>query len=157
MRKGLYMELKQNETLVEFDRLNRQIDELYYEIAAKQGLSESAYSILQAVLVLGEGCTQTDIYRYSWMNKQTVNSSVKRLNQDGLITFVHGSGREKKIFFTDIGKEVVNEKLLPFEQAESCVFDEMTAEEQAEILRLTNKYLTAFREKVKEIAKRKEK
>jgi len=145
------MELKQNSTLVEFDRLNRQIDELYREIAAEQGLSESAYSILQAVLILGDGCTQTDIYRYSWMNKQTVNSSVKRLKQDGIIKFLPGSGREQRIFLTEAGERLVSEKIMPIEQAESSVFDEMTDEEQAEILRLTNKYLTSFRKRVRKI------
>jgi len=150
------MKLIQNETLVEFDRLSRQIDELYYEIAVKQGLSESAYSILQAILILGDGCTKTEIYKYSWLNKQTVNSSVKRLKQNGLIAFKSGSGREQRIYLTSEGQRVVNEKILPIEQAESSVFDEMTKEEQSEILRLTNKYLTTFRKKVKLITEGKE-
>ena len=145
------MTFRQNETLIEFDHLNSQINELYYEIAARQGLSESAYSILQAILVLEDGCTQTDIYRYSGLNKQTVNSSVKRLKQDGRITFQPGSGREQKIFLTEAGERLVAEKILPIGQAESSVFDEMTKEEQAEILRLVNKYLTSFRAKVQKI------
>lgn len=145
------MKLEQNKTLVEFDRLNRQIDELYYEIAAKQGLSESAYAILQAILVLGDGCTQTEIYRYSELNKQTVNSSVRRLREDGLIAVQPGSGREQKLSLTKAGETLVTGKILPIEQAESAVFDAMTAEEQAEILRLTDKYLAMFRAKVREI------
>jgi len=145
------MRLKQNETLVEFDRLTGQINDFYYEIAKKQGLSESAYSILQAVLVLGDGCTQTEIYRHSWLNKQTVNSSVKRLKQDGLIELRQGSGREQKIYLTESGEKLVKEKILPLEQAESSVFDEMSAEEQAEMLRLTENYLTSFKAKVKRI------
>jgi len=149
------MQLKQNETLAEFDRLERQIDELYYELAAAQGLSESAYAIFQALLVLGDGCTQTDIYKYSWLNKQTVNSSVKRLKEKGFIAFRAGNGREQRIFLTEDGENLVAEKILPYERAENEVFDEMTKEEQREILRLTNKYLTSFRDKVKEIEKRK--
>jgi len=147
------MKLQQNKTLKEFDKLNGQIEELYYEIAARQELSESAYAILQAILVLGDGCTQTEIYRYSELNKQTVNSSVRRLKEDGLIALQAGSGRELKIFLTEAGERLVIEKILPIEQAESAVFDEMTQEEQAEIIRLTNKYLTAFRQKVEEIMK----
>jgi len=98
----------------------------------------------------------SQIYRYSDLNKQTVNSSVKRLKQDGLITFQQGNGREQKIFLTETGEKQVGEKILPIEQAESSVFDEMTKEEQAEILRLTRKYLTSFREKIKALAQEKE-
>lgn len=150
------MTFHKNATLTEFERLNSQINELYYEIAVSQGLSESAYSIFQAILTLGNGCTQTDIYRYSGMNKQTVNSSVKRLKQDGWITLQPGNGRELKIFLTESGEKLVTGKILPIEQAESAVFDEMTKEEQTEILRLVNKYLTSFRDKVRKLAEEQE-
>lgn len=145
------MKFKKNSTLLEFERLNSQINELYYEIAVSQGLSESAYAILEAILTIGDGCTQTEIFRYSGLNKQTVNSSVKRLKQDGWITFQPGNGRELKIFLTERGERLVTEKILPIEQAESSVFDEMTEQEQAEILRLVNKYLSSYRDKVKKI------
>ena len=57
------MEFKQNQVLQEFDRISNLINEFYHEIALKQGLSDSAYEILQAILVLGEGCTQTDFLK----------------------------------------------------------------------------------------------
>lgn len=145
------MTFKQNEVLQEFDRINNLINEFYHEIAMKQGLSDSAYSILQAMLVLGNGCTQTEIYKYTCLNKQTVNSSVKKLKQDGIIEFKSGSGREIKIHLTPDGEKLVNEKILPIEQAESAVFDEMTVEEKKEIIRLVSKYLELFREKVRNI------
>lgn len=145
------MTFKQNEVLQEFDRLNNLINEFYHEIAMKQGLSDSAYSILQAMLVLGNGCTQTEIYKYTCLNKQTVNSSVKKLKKDGIIEFKSGSGREVKIYLTPDGEKLINEKILPIEQAESAVFDEMTLEEQKEILRLVGKYLESFRGKVRSI------
>lgn len=75
-----------------------------------QGLSDSAYAILQAILVLGNGCTQTEIYKYTLLNKQTVNSSAKKLNQDGVIEFHAGVGRELKIYLTAKGEALVREK-----------------------------------------------
>lgn len=107
------MTFQKNATLTEFERLNSQINEFYYEIAISQGLSESAYSILQAILVLGDGCTQTDIYRYSGLNKQTVNSSAKRLREEGWITFQPGIGREQKIFLTEAGKKLLQKRFYP--------------------------------------------
>lgn len=145
------MEFKQNQVLQEFDRISNLINEFYHEIALKQGLSDSAYEILQAILVLGEGCTQTEIYKYCYLNKQTVNSSVNKLRENGLIDFTKGTGREIYIHFTKTGKELVNEKILPIEQAENDVFEEMTKEEQKEIIRLMNKYLDNFKAKVSNI------
>lgn len=142
------MKFEKHPVLQEFDRLNNAIDAFYHEIAAMQGLSDSAYAILQAVLVLGNGCTQTEIYKYTLLNKQTVHSSVKRLNQDGLIEFQVGVGRELKIYLTAKGDTLVREKVLPIEQAENEVFEEMTEEEHQEILRLMEKYLISFREKI---------
>ena len=43
---------------------------------------------------------------------------------------------------------LVKEKILPIEQAENEVFEEMTDAEHQEILRLMEKYLTSFRSKI---------
>ncbi|HJB91779.1 MAG TPA: MarR family transcriptional regulator [Candidatus Eisenbergiella merdigallinarum] len=142
------MNFEKHPVLQEFDRLNNSIDELYHEIATMQGLSDSAYAILQAILVLGNGRTQTEIYRYTLLNKQTVNSSAKKLNQDGIIDFQPGIGRELKIYLTPKGEALVKEKILPIERAENEVFEEMTDAEHQEILRLMEKYLTSFRSKI---------
>lgn len=142
------MRFEKHPVLQEFDRLNNAIDELYHEIAAMQGLSDSAYAILQAILVLGNGCTQTEICKYTLLNKQTVNSSAKKLSQDGLIDFQPGVGRELKIYLTPKGEALVREKILPIEQAENRVFEEMTDNEHQEILRLMEKYLKSFRSKI---------
>ena len=142
------MEFKQNETLRQFEQMNRMIDDFYHEIAVSLCISDSAYDILRALLLLGDGCTQTDIYRYSCLNKQTVNSSVKRLEQDGYITFEQGQGRERKIFLTAVGEKLIKEKILPIETAENEIFDEMSDMEQRMFLEITKKYMTSFQKKV---------
>lgn len=141
----------QNETLREFDRLNRQIDELYHEIAAARGLSDSAYDILHAILVLGEGHTQTDLGRYSCLNKQTTNSSVSKLQRDGLIKMVPGSGRAMRIHLTQRGRTVLRNDILPVDRAENEIFDEMSDEDRRTILRLTGRYLDSLRRKIDEL------
>jgi len=145
------VKFEQNKVLRELDRLNGEANELYREIAAERGLSDSAYAVLQAVLVLGGGCTQADICRYSCLNKQTLNSSVKKLKADGIISMRAGSGRELKIYLTPAGEEIVREKILPVENAENEIFEEMTSAEQREILRLMDKYLTSLREKLSKL------
>ncbi|MFR1493246.1 MAG: MarR family transcriptional regulator [Eubacterium ventriosum] len=42
------------------------------------GLSDSAFDILYSIVDLGDGCSQSDICKYSCLSKQTVNSSIKK-------------------------------------------------------------------------------
>ena len=57
----------------------------------------------------------------------------------------------KLVIIDDKGTEIVKERILPIEQAENEVFDEMTAEEHEELLRLIKKYLDCFRCKVEKL------
>ena len=53
-----------------------------------------------------------------------------------------------KIYLTSKGQDFINENILPIERAENEVFDEMTIQEQREILRLIENYLSSFRHKI---------
>lgn len=68
-----------------------------------------------------------------------------------MIEFQAGFGRELKIYLTAKGKSLVREKILPIEQAENKVFEEMTEKEHQKILRLAEKYLTSFRSKIENL------
>ncbi len=141
---------KQNEDLLEFNRLNQKINECYHEVAAKQKLSDSAFWILLCILDLGDGCLQKDICSFLCMNKQTVNSSVRNLEKNGFISLKPGTGRRMQIYLTESGRSLMEEKIYPVAKAESQVFDEMPVSDRKELLRLTNAYLVQFRKKVKE-------
>lgn len=73
------MESKQNRALKEFDSLYKMIDDVYHEIALSMHLTDSAFLILYCLLELGDGCSQKDICKLYSISKQTVNSSVKSL------------------------------------------------------------------------------
>ena len=77
------MESKQNRALKEFDSLYKMIDDVYHEIALSMHLTDSAFLILYCLLELGDGCSQKDICKLYSISKQTVNSSVKSLEDKG--------------------------------------------------------------------------
>ena len=52
---------------------------------------------------------------------------------------------------TSKGQNFIIENILPIEQAENEVFDEMTIQEQREILRLIENYLSSFRHKIEKL------
>lgn len=79
------MESKQNRALKEFDSLYKMIDDVYHEIALSMHLTDSAFLILYCLLELGDGCSQKDICKLYSISKQTVNSSVKSLEDKGVL------------------------------------------------------------------------
>lgn len=99
------MESKQNRTLKEFDSLYKMIDDIYHEIALSMHLTDSAFLILYCLLELGDGCSQKDICKLYSISKQTVNSSVKSLEDKGFLIRKAGVGRDIHLFFTEFGRE----------------------------------------------------
>lgn len=102
----------------EFNRLYKELDDLYHNLALRQGLSDSASIILYALYLLGDGCLQRDICDLSYISKQTINSSIRRL---------------------------VEEKAAPVAAMEERAFSGMPQEDQQALLRLTHAYLARLR------------
>ena len=55
------MHMGQGPGIREFNRLYKELDDLYHNLALRQGLSDSASIILYALYLLGDGCLQRDI------------------------------------------------------------------------------------------------
>lgn len=138
--------MEENE-LNEFNRLYRELDGLYHDIALKCNLSDSAFLILYSIVELGDGCLQAEIAKYHSVSKQTIHTSAKNLEKKGYISFQRGKGRDMLLCLTEAGKELVQEKIMPVFELESNAFMEMDQAERRQLLRLMGKYLQVFREK----------
>lgn len=135
---------------IEFNRAYKELDELYHLVAVRNGLSDSVFTILYAVCELGDGCRQKDICVMAYTSKQTINSSIRNLERDGILRLEDGKGRDRHIYLTAEGKELVEEKIVPIIRAENSVFQEMSEKEGAELLWLMQKYLTTLRKNINE-------
>lgn len=132
----------------ELNRLIKELMDLYYEIALKSGLSGSAFDILYAMVSMGSGCLQKDIADYYHMSRTTVNSSIKKLEEQGFITMQKGQGKNKHLFLTDAGTQLVHDKIIPAMQTEAGIFAEMKPGEGKEFLRLFQEYIKIYRERI---------
>ncbi len=142
------MKTEQSRELKEIGCLYRELDEIYHEIALKSGLSDSAFTILYAMMELGDGCLQKDIADRYYVSRQTVNSSIQKLLAKGYITLKQGKGRDMHIYLTSAGQRLMEEKVEPVIKLENSVFEEMTSEDSSEFLRLTQKYVSLYRKKM---------
>ena len=142
---------KTNELLRNFNRIDKEFNDIYHEVAVKMGISDSAFSIFYILHDLGDGCLQKDICYEAFANKQTVNSSIRKLEREGYLYLKHGRGRDKHIFLTETGRQFVERYIVPVVQKENAAFTALQPEEQEELLRLTKIYIESLKEKLNEL------
>ena len=134
-----------------FNRLYKEMGDLYHESALSQGISDSAQVILYTVCELGDGCLQKDICERCFLTKQTVHSSVRKLEQDGFLRLEPGKGRDMHLFLTARGRALADKTVVPLFGAEYRALDALTPQEQAELLRLTEIYMAALRAQMQQL------
>lgn len=139
------------EEMKRFDYLTTEIDAAYHEAALKLGLSDSAMLILYTICNNGEECLLNDITRSSGISKQTVNSALRKLEIEGVLYLEVFKGRKKKVCLTDKGKVLVKDTVLRLVKIENEIFGSWAEEEREIYIGLTQKYLSSFKEKIKEL------
>lgn len=140
-----------SDTLAEFNHIYKEFNDIYHEIAWKLKLSDSAFSILYTLCEMEDGCLQKDICAVTCLPKQTVNSSVRKMEAEELVTLEKGKGREMKIHLTEKGMALVQEKIYPVIEAENRAFSSMPEEECRQLLDSYRKHCIALRREMKEI------
>lgn len=133
----------------EFNFLYKELDDLYHEAALAAGISDSAFTIFYAIAALGDGCLQKDIADKFCISRQTINSSVKKLERENYLVLKHGKKRDMHLFLTPKGQQFTEQRIAPIIEAENTAFCAMTPEDTREFLRLSRKYITLFREEVR--------
>ena len=129
----------------EFNRIFKECNHIYHDIALKLGLSDSGFDILYTLCEIGDGCLQKDICAATMLSKQTIHSSVQKLAKDGYLSLQPGKGRDLHIHLTSAGKALMEEKITPAIQTENLAFTDMSKDEQEEFLRLNRKYIDSLR------------
>ena len=133
----------------EFNRVYKELEDRYHDIACGLGISDSAFTIFCIIAELGDGCLQKDICYQAYANKQTINSSTRKLEREGYLYLEAGTGRDKHIRLTDKGKTFVRDKILPVITMEDEAFLALDEKERTEFLRLSKKYVENFKEREK--------
>lgn len=139
-----------NRKQCEYDRLYKEMDDLYHAVAREEGLSDSAFLIFYEIYELGDGCLQKEICDRAFISKQTIHSSIHNLEKEGYLRLEKGKGRDRRIHLTEKGDILIREKVIPVICAENEVFNAMTEKEADELLRLSAKYVSILREKLAE-------
>lgn len=137
--------------LKRFNYLTNEIDAAYHEAARKLHLSDSALIILYTICNYGDSCLLSDIHRLSGISRQTINSSLRRLEADGIVYLKVFEGKKKKVYLTAKGQELAENTAVRLIEIENSIFASWTEDEKMLYLELTQRYLLSFQESIKEL------
>lgn len=135
-----------------YSYLTSEIEAAYHEAAWKFGLSDSAMRILYTICLCGEECLLSEVVRLSGISKQTINSALRKLEQDGNVFLETVDGKKKKVCLTEEGKLLAKNSAVRVQEIEDAIFDSWSEVERNSYMELTERFLITFREKTKEIS-----
>ena len=126
---------------------------LYHDYAKSVGLSDAAFWLLYSLYEHGQPCTQKDLCAAWFYAPQTINSALKSLEEQGIISLelTPKNRKNKQILFTEAGKALIEEKIVPLVQAEERSFERLEEQERNQLLEITQRHIKALEEEIAEI------
>lgn len=140
-----------SEMLYRMNCLASDLDSLYHQAAQKIGVSDSVMFVLyslyenQGVLLLN------DIRKITGISKQTINSAIRKLENEEIIYLEQTGGRAKTVNLTEKGKEYTNHTIARLFTAECNVFNGWTTEEINQYVHLMEKFNNDFRQQIEKL------
>lgn len=144
----------ENSTNIKLRRLNYIISEMngiYHKAAYKFGLSDSTLMILYSICIHGTSCMLIDIYKSSGVCRQTINSSIRKLERENIIYLESIGGKKKKVYLTDKGKKLSERTSILLIEAENRILESWTESDVDLYLKLNEKYSKSLEEQLEHI------
>ncbi|GFI62374.1 hypothetical protein IMSAG049_01556 [Clostridiales bacterium] len=135
--------------LREFEKIYKELDYLYHEVALKAGISDSVHLVLYTICENNGSCMQKDICEAYSISKQTINSAVRKLEKEGYIVLKSTGGRDKFISLTELGEKLAEKVVVPVMEMEVNAIKELSADEMEQLLKLSRKFVDSFRKHLK--------
>lgn len=131
-----------------YNYLSSEINSLYHQAAKRMGISDSVQNILYILCDQGSQALQSEICRISGISRQTINSALCKLEQQGYVRVEPDKGRNTMVFLTEAGQAFAAEKVYPLFQIENQIWSEWATAEQQQYLALTQKYRDSLKKQL---------
>lgn len=140
----------------EFNQLQKKMDSIYNKLAKSSGISDTAFWIIYTVKNEKETYKQKDLCNMWFYSKQTINSSLKKLEEQNIIQLISvlGNKKDKKVILTEYGKKIAKELIEPVNEIEKKSLENI--KERREFFNLFKKYVETLEKETKKIMKRNE-
>lgn len=126
---------------------------VYEGYARKHSLTAKELFVLDIIYFAEDGCTQAEICDRLSTTKQTVSAVIKKFWKSGYIDFEESKidRRNKIVRFTATGREYVERIIPPAAKAENEAMAELSDEQQATLVQLTDFFSEQMRLKFEAI------
>ena len=143
--------------LAAFNQLYKEMDEIYHVYAKEQGISDTVFWILYSLYENNSSYIQKELCSEWHYPPQTVNSALKSLEKQGIISLeaVPGNKKNKPVSLTEHGLTLTQRVIARLTDAERNAILSMTADERRTLLSLTEKYTEFLRRHVRRISDKK--
>ncbi len=146
----------QNNKLKRLNSAISLIDGIYHYAACLFGISDSILTILYTLSCLDGECMLCDIYKSCGIPKQTINSAVRRLENDGLIILEQYNGKSKKAKLTEKGIAFADKTVSKLIAAENNILDSWSEGDSDLYISLNQRYAEDLKKQLKLISEVKE-
>ena len=123
----------------------------YHEMYLKLGMSDSAITILYAVLENGGKRPLQEVRHYTGLSKQTANSALRTLEKEDILYLEMTGSKNKTVCLTEKGKLLAEKTAGRVLAAENEIFASWTQEDADKYLELTETFLLALKEKTRNL------
>lgn len=140
------MKLNRERDFKRYNILAWETDSLYHKISLRFGLTDSAVNILYLLCYQDNSAMLSDIVRCSGLQKQTINSSLRILEDKGLVTMDKVNGKMKSVTLTDKGSELCSRTVAHLIEWENRALSLFSDDELKLFLTLMERYLISMKE-----------
>ena len=92
-----------------YNHIISEIDGIYHEISLKQGFTDSAMMILYTLADHDGSCLLSELVKLSGVSKQTINSALRKLEENGIVFLQPAGGKSKRVTLTEKGKQTASD------------------------------------------------
>lgn len=131
--------------------LTEDINSLYHQAAVKLGMSDSVLFVLYMLHISGEKCLLYDIYKLSGISKQTINSAIRKLENEEMIYLEKHNGKSKIVCLTEKGRECSLQTAAKLAEAECRAFGDWSEKEIDLYVRLIEKHDASLRKQIEKL------
>lgn len=138
--------------MLEFNEIMKETDDLYRNLAKKFKMSDCMLWILYILREDDRAVTQSDICNMMCLPKQTVNSSLKKMEAEGYIELLNiNDKRSKQVCLTEKGIDLANNTVDIVISKENNALSKMDEKEQELLMNLLGKFNNLLKDSFSEI------
>ena len=146
------MNVQSSASLKRLNHLQSEMSVVYHEMSLIFDLSDSVMQILYTICDNGgESCLLHDICYLTGLPKQTINSALRKLEEEQIIYLKPVDRKNKRVCLTDKGKELATQTAGKIIDAENRIFAEWGVEAAEQFLSLNERYLECLQKELQQL------